>query len=124
LVLVGLVGRTLQWRLAALIDNLPQPQPHPKPRHNPNPHPQKRSRSEGYDAPDLTTQYLNLPEVRKDLKAREDILYVSCSPEVDKAMGHDVMKSTAHLVPDLLAYSHVMLYHGQVGFDGGLVWGV
>jgi hypothetical protein len=30
-------------------------------------------------------------------------------------MGHDVMKSTANLVPDLLAFSHVLLYHGQVG---------
>lgn len=28
-------------------------------------------------------------------------------------MGHDVMKSAANLIPDLLAFSHVLLYHGQ-----------
>ena len=42
------------------------------------------------------------------------------APQVDKAMGHDVMKSTANLVPDLLTFSHVMVYHGQVTlFVGG-----
>jgi hypothetical protein len=28
-------------------------------------------------------------------------------------MGHDVMRTVANLVPDLLAFSHVMLYQGQ-----------
>jgi hypothetical protein len=44
-------------------------------------------RNEGYDAPDLTTKYLNLPEVKADLKARPEIVYVSCSPEVGRAVG-------------------------------------
>ncbi|GBF91928.1 serine carboxypeptidase-like [Raphidocelis subcapitata] len=77
-------------------------------------------RDEGYDAPDITTRYLNLPEVKADLGAKADITYVSCSPEVDAAMGHDVMKSTANLVPDLLAFSHVLLYHGQFDAECGV----
>jgi hypothetical protein len=44
-------------------------------------------RDEGYDAPDITTQYLNLPEVKADLRARPDITYVSCSPEVGACGG-------------------------------------
>lgn len=35
-------------------------------------------------------------------------------------MGHDVMKSAAALVPDLLAYSHVLLYHGQFDAECGV----
>lgn len=35
-------------------------------------------------------------------------------------MGHDVMKSTAHLVPDLLTRSHVLLYQGQFDAECGV----
>jgi vitellogenic carboxypeptidase-like protein len=45
--------------------------------------------------------------------------YESCSPVVDSVMGADVMRSTAHLVPDLLAHGHVMLYHGQFDAECG-----
>lgn len=80
----------------------------------------------GYDADDLTTRYLNLPEVKRALGARSEIEYLSCSPKVDEAMGHDVMKSAARLVPDLLKFSHLMLYQGQFdaecGFAGNDAW--
>ena len=45
--------------------------------------------------------------------------YESCSPVVDRIMGADVMRSTAKLVPDLLAHGHVMLYHGQFDAECG-----
>ncbi|KAI8473502.1 MAG: carboxypeptidase [Monoraphidium minutum] len=76
-------------------------------------------RDEGYDAQDLTSQYLNMAAVKRAWGAR-DIPYVSCSPEVDASMGHDVMKSVANLVPDLLKFSHVLLYHGQFDAECGV----
>lgn len=50
-------------------------------------------RNEAYDAVDITTQYLNVAQVKDALRARTNVLYVSCSPNVDQVMGHDVMKS-------------------------------
>jgi len=45
--------------------------------------------------------------------------YESCSAAVGATMAGDVMRSTAHLVPDLLAHGHVMLYHGQFDAECG-----
>jgi vitellogenic carboxypeptidase-like protein len=39
---------------------------------------------------------------------------------VDGIMGHDVMKSVANLVPDLLERSHVLLYQGQFDAECGV----
>lgn len=82
-------------------------------------------RNDAYDAPDTTTQYLNQPAVKRHIRAA-DIEYVSCSPAVDAAMGHDVMKSTKHLVPDLLQFYPVLLYQGQFdaecGYAGNDAW--
>lgn len=47
-------------------------------------------------------------------------MYEACSKEVDGVMGHDVMKSVANLVPDLLARSHVLLYQGQFDAECGV----
>lgn len=63
-------------------------------------------------AQDRVSRYLNLPEVRANIAA-PPVTYSACSKAVDAVMGHDVMKSVAHLVPDLLARSHVLLYQGQ-----------
>lgn len=77
-------------------------------------------RDKAYDAEDRVSAYLNLPEVKANINARADVTYAACSPEVDKIMGHDVMKSVAHLVPDLLARSHVLLYQGQWDAECGV----
>jgi hypothetical protein len=79
-----------------------------------------RCRDKGYDAEDLTAQYFNLPQVKENVGARPDITYVVCSKEVDLAMGHDVMKSVANLVPDILAFSHLLLYQGQFDAECGV----
>eukprot|EP00882_Tetradesmus_deserticola_P021028 GHRQ01022738.1.p1 GENE.GHRQ01022738.1~~GHRQ01022738.1.p1 ORF type:complete len:106 (-),score=28.84 GHRQ01022738.1:596-913(-) len=49
-----------------------------------------------------------------------DLVYEACSKVVDGVMGHDVMKSVANLVPDLLARSHVLLYQGQFDAECGV----
>eukprot|EP00878_Enallax_costatus_P025460 GHUV01027238.1.p1 GENE.GHUV01027238.1~~GHUV01027238.1.p1 ORF type:complete len:479 (+),score=118.13 GHUV01027238.1:82-1518(+) len=77
-------------------------------------------RDKAYDAEDRVSQYLNLAAVKDNINAPRDIVYESCSKTVDKIMGHDVMKSVAHLVPDLIALSHVMLYQGQFDAECGV----
>lgn len=59
-------------------------------------------------------------EVKANINARPDVVYAACSPEVDRVMGHDVMKSVARLVPDLLARSNVLLYQGQWDAECGV----
>lgn len=54
------------------------------------------------------------------MNAPAHLTYAACSKEVDGIMGHDVMKSTAHLVPDLLTRSHVLLYQGQFDAECGV----
>jgi vitellogenic carboxypeptidase-like protein len=99
-------------------------------------------REKGYDAEDRVGRLLNRPEVRAAVRAKAagsssvdpggdgggggppsglpgPKVYESCSHLVDKRMGADVMHSTAHLVPDLLAHGHVMLYHGQFDAECG-----
>lgn len=49
-----------------------------------------------------------------------DIVYEACSKVVDGIMGHDVMKSVANLIPDLLECSHVLLYQGQFDAECGV----
>jgi vitellogenic carboxypeptidase-like protein len=77
-------------------------------------------RDKGYDAEDRVSTYLNLPEVKANINAPVGLVYEACSKEVDAIMGHDVMKSVANLVPDLLARSHVLLYHGQFDAECGV----
>jgi vitellogenic carboxypeptidase-like protein len=60
------------------------------------------------------------PEVKANINAPVGLVYEACSKEVDAIMGHDVMKSVANLVPDLLARSHVLLYHGQFDAECGV----
>lgn len=83
-------------------------------------------RSQAYDAQDRVGLFMNLPEVKQEVGARQDITFESCSRAVDQAMGYDVMKSVKNLVPDLLKFSHVMLYQGQFdaecGYAGNDAW--
>ncbi len=66
--------------------------------------------------------YLNQQHVRTALRLPplEHQEWASCSPLVDKIMGHDVMKSVKGLVEDLLDYVPVLLY--QVCISGA--WGM
>lgn len=59
-------------------------------------------------------------EVKANINAPPDLVYAACSKEVDAILGHDVMKSVAHLVPDLLERSHVLLYQGQFDAECGV----
>lgn len=77
-------------------------------------------RDEAYDAADLTSIFFNLPHVQANIRAHPNTTYVSCSPQVDAAFGGDVMKSTANLVPDMLAWSHLLLYQGQWDAECGV----
>lgn len=77
-------------------------------------------RDKAYDAEDRVSRYLNIPAVKDNVNAPRHIVYESCSKEVDRIMGHDVMKSVANLVPDLIAFSHVMLYQGQFDAECGV----
>jgi vitellogenic carboxypeptidase-like protein len=77
-------------------------------------------RDEAYDAADLTSIFFNLPHVQANIRAHPNTTYVSCSPQVDAAFGGDVMKSTAKLVPDMLAWSHLLLYQGQWDAECGV----
>jgi vitellogenic carboxypeptidase-like protein len=77
-------------------------------------------RDKGYDAEDRVSAFLNLPEVKANINAPPDLVYAACSKEVDAILGHDVMKSVAHLVPDLLERSHVLLYQGQFDAECGV----
>ncbi|KAF8072930.1 SCPL50 [Scenedesmus sp. PABB004] len=77
-------------------------------------------RDKAYDAEDRVSAYLNRAEVKANVGAPADIVYAACSKEVDAAMGHDVMKSVAGLVPDILASSHLMLYQGQFDAECGV----
>jgi hypothetical protein len=42
-------------------------------------------------------------DVKANINAPADVEYAACSKEVDAIMGHDVMKSVARLVPDLVS---------------------
>ncbi|WIA29141.1 hypothetical protein OEZ86_011652 [Tetradesmus obliquus] len=77
-------------------------------------------RDKGYDAEDRVGSYLNMPAVKANINAPEDIVYEACSKVVDGIMGHDVMKSVANLIPDLLERSHVLLYQGQFDAECGV----
>jgi len=77
-------------------------------------------RDKAYDADDLTAQYFNLPEVKANVGARADIKYVVCSKEVDGILGHDMMKSVSNLVPDILEFSHLLVYLGQFDAECGV----
>lgn len=63
---------------------------------------------------------LPLSEVKANVNAPQHLIYAACSKEVDAVMGHDVMKSVANLVPDLLDRSHVLLYQGQFDAECGV----
>ncbi|PNH04716.1 Ribulose-phosphate 3-epimerase, cytoplasmic isoform, partial [Tetrabaena socialis] len=75
----------------------------------------------------MADAFLNQRHVRAflgDVPSVQELLWESCSAEVDLVMGHDVMKSVKNLVIDLLSFKPVLLYQGQwdaeCGVDGGL----
>jgi vitellogenic carboxypeptidase-like protein len=68
----------------------------------------------------ITPLLLSHAEVKANVNAPAGLTYEACSKEVDAIMGHDVMKSVANLVPDLLERSHVMLYQGQFDAECGV----
>lgn len=76
-------------------------------------------RQEPYDAEGAVDRYLNLPEVKAALGVPEDITFESCSSAVGAALGEDVMKSIAHLVPDVLRELPLLLYQGQFDVQDG-----
>ncbi|KAG2422906.1 hypothetical protein HXX76_015733 [Chlamydomonas incerta] len=80
-------------------------------------------RNTGYDSRNMGDAFLNQPHVRAflgDVPRVEDYLWESCSPEVDRIMGHDVMKSVKNLVIDLLDYKPVLIYLGQWDAECGV----
>lgn len=72
--------------------------------------------------------YLNLPEVKEALGVDPSVAFESCSAAVGDALGPDVMRSVARLVPDLLAARlPLLLYQGKAGARawgglGGVGW--
>ncbi len=56
----------------------------------------------GYDGRASVDAYLNQRHVKELLGVDLDLEWVSCSPEVDRKMGHDVMKSVRPLVSEAL----------------------
>ncbi len=42
-----------------------------------------------------------------------NISFITCSEDVDRVLGPDVMKSVAYLVPDILAHMSLLLYQGD-----------
>ena len=58
--------------------------------------------------------------MKANVGARADIKYVVCSKEVDGILGHDMMKSVSNLVPDILAFSHLLVYLGQFDAECGV----
>eukprot|EP00887_Chlorella_sp_A99_P006994 scaffold2.g6994.t1 len=77
-------------------------------------------RLEEYDAGKTVDAYFNHPDVKarcvEELGVPPEIKYEACSGPVGEALGPDVMKSVAHLMPDLLAAYDILLFQGQ--FDG------
>jgi len=46
--------------------------------------------------------------------------WVSCSPDVDRVLAHDVMHTVKRLVADLLSFHPVLLYQGQYDAECGV----
>eukprot|EP00775_Hariotina_reticulata_P013690 gene13690-13812_t len=69
---------------------------------------------------DALLKFITEASVKDNIAAPENLVYEACSKVVDGIMGHDVMKSVANLVPDLLARSHVLLYQGQFDAECGV----
>lgn len=42
-----------------------------------------------------------------------NLTFVSCSAEVERILGPDIMRSVAHLVPDILEHLPILLYQGS-----------
>lgn len=71
------------------------------------------TRATPYDANKTVDLYLNLPEVKQALGVKEGVGFVSCSEEVGRVLGPDVMKSVKYLIPDLLERYPLLLYQGK-----------
>ncbi|GJP50830.1 hypothetical protein CLOM_g9987 [Closterium sp. NIES-68] len=71
------------------------------------------------DKQEYLALYLNRPEIKDVLKADPAITWVSCSPRVRKHMSNDTMKSTKHLLVDLLSRVPVLLYQGIYDIKDG-----
>ncbi|MEW5298618.1 MAG: hypothetical protein WDW36_001716 [Sanguina aurantia] len=70
-------------------------------------------RNRGYDGHELVDRFLNQAHVKEEMGIAANATWLSCSLEVDAVLGHDMMHSVRHLMVDLLAFYHVLLYQGQ-----------
>ncbi|KAG2489745.1 hypothetical protein HYH03_011852 [Edaphochlamys debaryana] len=82
-------------------------------------------RNTGYDSRYMVDAFLNQGHVRSwlaplGIPATEEFPWVCCSPEVDRALSGDVMRSVKNLVIDLLAFKPVLLYQGQWDAECGV----
>lgn len=73
-------------------------------------------RLQHYDEDDNVQRFLNRTNIKAALGAKAAVDYRSCSPQVRAAMSRDVMRSVAHLVPDILDSVPCLFFQGQ--FDG------
>mmetsp|Transcript_37071 Transcript_37071/g.82444 ORF Transcript_37071/g.82444 Transcript_37071/m.82444 type:complete len:527 (-) Transcript_37071:417-1997(-) len=77
-------------------------------------------RSGEYDPHKSVDAFLNLPEVRAALGAKQELNYSSCSEVVGDIMAADTMRSVKHLLPDVLDHLPVLLYQGQFDILDGV----
>uniref|UniRef100_A0A7N1A1Z1 Carboxypeptidase n=1 Tax=Kalanchoe fedtschenkoi TaxID=63787 RepID=A0A7N1A1Z1_KALFE len=69
----------------------------------------------------LVTRFLKSKEIKRRLKAKEDIEFIECSRIVGHALHDDMMKSTKHLVEFMLRHVKVLLYQGHLDLRIGVV---
>lgn len=77
------------------------------------------TRSTDYDAEKTVDAFLNTEQVKQALGIDADTTFESCSQQVDKVLGPDVMKSVKYLLPDLLDRYPVLLYQGEHDIQDG-----
>ncbi|CAH9085638.1 unnamed protein product [Cuscuta epithymum] len=69
----------------------------------------------------MVADFLNNQEIKKLLKAKEDITFETCSDVVGEALHSDVMKSVREMVEFLVKNIKVLLYQGQCDLRDGVV---
>ncbi|CAH9140457.1 unnamed protein product [Cuscuta epithymum] len=69
----------------------------------------------------MVADFLNNKEMKRLLKAKEDITFETCSEEVDQALTSDIMKSAREMVELLVQKTKVLLYQGQCDLQDGVV---
>ncbi|KZV50996.1 serine carboxypeptidase-like 50-like [Dorcoceras hygrometricum] len=70
---------------------------------------------------DLVATFLNNVEAKKALRAKESIIFETCSDVVENVLHDDVMKSVRYMVEFLVKNTKVLLYQGQCDLRDGVV---